>query len=68
MKLQLFSENCAASTCPTVFRTDRGTFVVQGKILQAEAASGLTLSHDETAVEIPESLLTNIVDKLATLR
>jgi hypothetical protein len=39
---------------PTVYRTDRGTWVVQGwAITDSEAISQLDMPNGETAVEIP---------------
>jgi hypothetical protein len=44
--------------CPSVYATDRGTFVVQGwRLLDAEALAQLEMPDHETAVEIPAALL-----------
>ena len=48
---------CGGGTCPTVYRTDRGTVVVQGYALSAENA-GIDVSPGEQLVEIPASLFT----------
>ena len=45
-------------TCPTLARTDRGTYVVVGKIVtDSEALGALGIGDDEIAVEVPASLL-----------
>jgi len=62
LDLQRISLPCAGGSCPTVYRTNRGTLVVQGTPLSAEAA-GLDLPEDEILVEIPEELLNAIVDR-----
>ncbi|GAA1040644.1 hypothetical protein GCM10009557_62490 [Virgisporangium ochraceum] len=47
---------CVASDCPTVYRTNRDTVVVQGYRVSADEI-GLTLPQNETLVEIPPDLL-----------
>lgn len=48
-------------TCPTLYRTDRGTYVVQGtRVTDPEALQTLQergLADHETAVEVPVALL-----------
>ena len=51
---------CGAGTCPTVYRTDRDTYVVQGYTVTAESA-GLDLPAGEQLVEIPAALLAEAV-------
>ncbi|GIE91315.1 hypothetical protein [Actinoplanes regularis] len=43
---------CGAGSCPTVYRTDRGTVLVQGV-----AATGVAVADGELLVEIPRELL-----------
>lgn len=61
MKLTHLATESGKSGCPSVFATDRGTFVVQGwKVTDREALDNLTergLPDHETAVEIPVALL-----------
>lgn len=47
---------CTSGTCPTVYRTNRGTFVVQGYAVTGEDA-GVNLPDGELLVEIPIELL-----------
>jgi len=51
--------NCAdGNTCPSLARTDRGSYVVVGKVVtDAEALGALGIGPDEMAVEVPASLL-----------
>jgi hypothetical protein len=44
---------CGEDDCPNVYRTERGTFVVQGDVSDA-----FTPPTGEGLVEIPESVLT----------
>lgn len=45
-------------TCPTVYRTDRDTAIVQGDVVtDPEALAQMDLPEGETAVEVPLSLL-----------
>jgi hypothetical protein len=47
---------CAAGECPTIFRTDRGTLVLQGYVFEPQAA-GTTVPAGEQMIEIPAELL-----------
>jgi uncharacterized Ntn-hydrolase superfamily protein len=49
---------CSGGTCPAVYATDRGTFVVQGSVVtDPEALAAMELPAHETAVEVPAELL-----------
>jgi hypothetical protein len=52
---------CASGTCPTVYRTAGGTYLVQGRPVDAQSA-GIEIPADEALVEIPESLLEQLRD------
>jgi hypothetical protein len=54
--LELVATLCGGGHCPTVYRTNRGTLVVQGYAVTAEMA-GVDLSPGELLVEIPAGLL-----------
>jgi len=54
--LEPVANRCGAGDCPTVFRTDRGTLVVQGYTFQP-AEAGVALPPGEQMVEIPIELL-----------
>jgi hypothetical protein len=55
-KLTLLTSLCGNGSCPTVYRTDRGTLVVQGYAVTAQTA-GIDVPHGEQLVEIPADLL-----------
>jgi len=57
--LRRISASCAGGSCPAVYRTSKGTLVVQGTPVSAEAA-GIDLPPGEILVEIPEDLLNSI--------
>lgn len=64
VKLELVA-TCAGGTCPTVYRTDRGTYVVQGWTLDSsdrESFSGLT---GEDVVEVPASLIADLAKAIS---
>jgi hypothetical protein len=50
---------CNAGSCPTVYRTDRGTLVIQGRAIKAIGV-GVDLADGEALVEIPEELVTRL--------
>ncbi len=55
-KLTLVTSLCGNGTCPTVYRTDRGTLVVQGYTIAADQVD-VDLPAGEQLVEIPAELL-----------
>lgn len=51
---------CAIGACPAVFRTDRDTLVIVGRVLSAAETHGMLpgrISSDEGAIEIPIGLV-----------
>lgn len=54
--LELVTTLCGGGSCPTVYRTNRGTLVVQGYTV-APADAGIELPDGELLVEIPAELL-----------
>lgn len=59
--LKLITTLCGGGHCPTVYRTDRGTLVVQGYAVNAQVA-GVDLPPGELLVEIPADLLRSARD------
>jgi hypothetical protein len=59
MKLQLLGTSSGKNGCPALYATDRGTYVVQGKLVTDEEAiaSLVDVREDEFYVEIPKGLL-----------
>lgn len=48
----------AQNNCPSLFRTDQDTYLVQGwKVLDAEALAALNIPEHETVVEIPARMM-----------
>ncbi|MFC0529006.1 hypothetical protein [Phytohabitans kaempferiae] len=65
MHLTFIRKDSNGGQSPTLYRTDRGTFVVQGyKIDDPQALHTLNLPSHETAVEVPEALLKEIAREL----
>jgi hypothetical protein len=56
---------CVGGDCPTIYRTDRGTFVVQGNRLNPAEVSQLHVPEHEILAEIPETLVRSLASKLA---
>jgi hypothetical protein len=55
-QLTFVTKVCGGGSCPTVYRTDRDTFVVQGYVVAPETA-GVDVPAGEQLVEIPMALL-----------
>lgn len=70
MKLTLKNGACGGGGCPTLWKTDRGTYVVQGAVVQPSEVEGVIrtegseeifeLPQGEGLVEIPSELLVEI--------
>jgi hypothetical protein len=60
MKLQQL-RGCEGSDCPKVYETDRGSYIVQGDVVNdAGVLAELGLPEGETAVEVPRSVLAGL--------
>jgi hypothetical protein len=59
VKLRLLGTESGKNGCPALYATDRGTFVVQGKLVTDEEAIAalVDVREDEFYVEIPKDLL-----------
>jgi hypothetical protein len=55
MGLHVVASSCSAGSCPTIYRTDHGTLLVQGYMITEQ--TGVELPHGEMLVEIPVELL-----------
>ena len=66
MRLETYiGTNCHPRLCPTIYRSDRGTFVVQGNLIDSSELESLTIPSHEGVVEVPESLIRALADKMA---
>lgn len=52
--------DCAGKSCPAVYKTDCDSFVVQGLKLIKDDLKQIELGDNESAVEIPASLIEQI--------
>lgn len=59
MRLRLLGTSSGHTGCPALYATDRGTYVVQGKLVTDPEAISLLVDvrEDEFYVEIPHQLL-----------
>lgn len=59
MRLRLLGTESGHTGCPALYATDRGTYVVQGKLVTDESAIAdlVDVREDEFYVEIPPGLL-----------
>ncbi|MEU8144529.1 hypothetical protein [Nonomuraea sp. NPDC048901] len=59
MRLRLLGTSSGKTGCPALYETDRGTYVVQGKLLNdPEAIADLVdVRDDEFYVEVPPEVL-----------
>jgi hypothetical protein len=63
----LVASLCGSGTCPTIYRTDRGTVVIQGAVVMA-AGAGLDLPEGEALVEVPEEFLVSALAEISARR
>jgi hypothetical protein len=64
MKLTRLSGTCYDGTCPTLYRSDAGTLVVQGRIVET---SDLTPPEGEAVVEIAPELVPDLLKQITDL-
>lgn len=58
MKLTHLGTESGINGCPSLYATDRGTFVVQGwRVADAAALAALSIPPNESVVEIPIALI-----------
>ncbi|WP_447037046.1 hypothetical protein [Streptomyces sp. DSM 118878] len=61
MKLRFLGTNSKEGDCPTLYATDRDTYLVQGwRIYANDLLMQLTLREGETAVEVPTELFEHL--------
>lgn len=61
MELARIAGTCPdGNTCPTFYKTDRGTVVVQGNRLPDAELAEMNLPEGEIALEVPEALLEEV--------
>jgi hypothetical protein len=53
---------CGSGSCPTLYETDRGTYVVQGYVVGSDA--GVQVPAGASLVEIPAELLAEAIRTL----
>lgn len=69
MKLEtVIGSGCHGGSCPTVYKTDRGSFVVQGNLVNSAEVADIQVPASEGLVEIPESLVAALVSRLNNQR
>jgi hypothetical protein len=56
IQAEMIAGACSTGTCPTVYRTEHGSLVVQGFVVPGGVA-GVDLPEGESFVEIPVDLL-----------
>ncbi|WP_149183402.1 hypothetical protein [Streptomyces sp. TRM49041] len=62
MKLRFLGKNSTVGDCPTLYATDRDTYLVQGwKIFANDLLMQLDISEGETAVEVPTELFEHLM-------
>ena len=68
-KIKIFNEitpiqfSCIAAACPSIFETDRETFIFVGKKLKGKDISENIkhkIGNDETVIEVPKKLITDL--------
>ncbi|MDX3867644.1 hypothetical protein [Streptomyces europaeiscabiei] len=61
MKLRFLGKNSTVGDCPTLYATDRDTYLVQGwKIFANDLLMQLEIPKGETAVEVPTELFEHL--------
>lgn len=56
--------NCEASSCPTIYQTEAGNYVIQGFKVPTNTKDGLAIPESEDAIEVPAEFLRSFIDKM----
>ena len=64
VRLRFLGTDSDQGSCPAMYATDRGTYVVQGKVVVDAAALGdvRDLADDESIVEIEPALVRHLIE------
>jgi hypothetical protein len=58
VKLKFLGKDSTPGDSPTLYATDRGTYVIQGwKVTDSEALSQMKIPERETCIEVPKGLM-----------
>lgn len=61
MKLRFLGKNSNVGDCPTLYATDRDTYLVQGwKVFAEDLLMQLDIPEGQTAVEVPTELFEHL--------
>lgn len=64
MKIKiLHPDTCADGSCPTIYETDRNSFLIQGFILSKEDKEKINLPESEDVIEVPADFLASFLKK-----
>ena len=58
--------SCDGGSCPAVYETNRGTYVIIGRRMKAEEKEGLPIAGIEDALEVPRELMLESAPKLVS--
>ena len=58
-----FTQNCDNASCPTIYKNEKGNFVIQGFKLKSTDKDSLNLPEEEDLVEVPADFLQAFIDK-----
>ena len=59
------TQNCDETSCPTIYKTEAGNFVIQGFKINPEDKTKLNVPESEDLVEIPAEFLKAFIEKMA---
>ena len=57
MKLTFLGKDSTPNDSPTLYATDRDTYLVQGYLVDPEALAQMRIPNGETVVEVPKRLM-----------
>jgi hypothetical protein len=63
MRLTFLGKNSQPNQSPTLYATDRDSYIVQGWVVtDAEILTKIAMSENETIVEVPAALMTHLAN------
>ncbi len=67
MKTVEIAISCVIGSCPAIFKTDKQTHVIVGKLIKTDFLTpqiSKRINHGEVAIEVPNSIFEDYIERI----